>query len=97
MLINGKEEYMENMSDSEFDLLDELYFVQSFEVIKDSLNWENDLIIQTLYSLYKKEYIKILIAHDVEYTEKIAENESFKWDDKLFLASKKGLLLHNGF
>ncbi len=88
---------MENMTDNEFDLLDELYFVQSFEVIKDALNWEKELLKETLFSLYKKDFIKILIEHDVDFSDTIDSYEMFDWENKYFLASKKGLLLHNGF
>ncbi len=88
---------MENMTDNEFDLLDELYFVQSFEVIKDALNWEKELLKETLFSLYKKDFIKILIEHDVDFSDTIDSCEMFDWENKYFLASKKGLLLHNGF
>lgn len=88
---------MENMTDNEFDLLDELYFVQSFEVINDALNWEKALLKETLFSLYKKDFIKILIEHDVDFSDTIDSYEMFDWENKYFLASKKGLLLHNGF
>lgn len=88
---------MENMSDNEFDLIDELYFVQSYDVIKEALKWESELLNSTLFSLYQKDYIKILIGHDDEFSSVIEAYEKFNWEDKYYLASKKGLLLHNGF
>jgi hypothetical protein len=88
---------MENMSDNEFDLMDELYFVVSYDVIKEALNWENELLNQTLYSLHQKDYLKILKTHDQEFSQSISDFENFNWEDKFYVASKKGLLLHNGF
>ena len=88
---------MENMSDNEFDLIDELYFVQSYTIVKDALDWDSTMLNETLYSLYNKDFIKILLTHDEEFSDEISDPHNFSWSDKYFLASKKGLLLHNGF
>lgn len=46
------------MTDDEFDLLDELYFLQSYEYLKNKLDWEDQRLLFTLESLLKKGWIK---------------------------------------
>lgn len=81
------------MSDTEFDLLDELYFVQTYDFIKESLKWEDELLLETLNSLYQSGMIKCLSAPD---TERFDQMDLFKEGKNLFyLATKKGLMAHN--
>jgi DNA-binding HxlR family transcriptional regulator len=81
------------MNDFEFDLLDELYFVQHYNDLKRALGWEDELIINTLQALFDKELIKCYISHDQEvfHDQRITE----KGNTYYYLASKKGLMLHN--
>lgn len=84
---------MTAMSDAEFDLLDELYFVQGYAYLKDSLGWEDLLLLETLTSLYKKGMIKCLSGPDEERFDQV---DIFKEGENLFfLATKKGLMAHN--
>ncbi len=81
------------MSDREFDLLDELYFVQDYDFIKKSLGWEDELLFATLSSLYQAGMIKCLSAPD---TERFDVVDVFSEGKSLFyLATKKGLMAHN--
>jgi hypothetical protein len=84
------------MNEQEIDLLDELYFVQPYSEIKKALDWEDTVLQKHLYSLSQKEYIKILVNHDEEY-DNSSDLESIPWINLYFLATKKGLLEHNGF
>lgn len=81
------------MTDEEFDLLDELYFVQHFDYLKETLAWEDELLLATLQSLYEKAYIKCLSEPDTEIFDKV----DFKIIGKnlFYLATKKGLMEHN--
>ena len=81
------------MSEDEFDLIDELYFVQHFKDLKDTLNWDEARLLATLQSLYQKEFIKCLIAPDEEIFGII--EFSPKGKDYFYLATKKGLMNHN--
>lgn len=81
------------MSDEEFDLLDELYFVQPFEYLQSSLGWEEGLILKTLDSLYQKGMIKCLTEPDQERFD--AVNIFQEGINLFFLATKKGLMAHN--
>ncbi|MCU0400592.1 MAG: hypothetical protein MUE75_06195 [Algoriphagus sp.] len=81
------------MSDLEFDLLDELYFVQGFDYLQESLGWEDEVLMETLTSLYKKAMIKCLTGPDEERFDQV---DIFKEGKELyFLATKKGLMAHN--
>lgn len=84
------------MNEQEIDLLDELYFVQSYRDVKSALDWKDEDVQKYLYSLNQKEYIKMLINHDEEY-DGSKELNSIPWNNLYFLATKKGLLEHNGF
>jgi hypothetical protein len=82
------------MTDQEFDLLDELYFLSGFEELSLKLEIEELILKNQLAEIFKKGWLKIL--------EKGTEGEVDNLDlfDKNYknynyLASKAGLLAHN--
>jgi hypothetical protein len=81
------------MTDNEFDLLDELYFVQPFSYLKETLGWEDHRLLVTLNSLHSKGYIKCLFAPDDEVFGMV--DFEAKGKDLFYLATKKGLMEHN--
>lgn len=81
------------MSDEEFDLLDELYFVQKYDFIKESLGWEDERLLATLNSLYQSAMIKCLTSPDTERFDLVDIFAEGK--DLFYLATKKGLMAHN--
>jgi hypothetical protein len=81
------------MSDAEFDLLDELYFVQPFSYLQEALGWEDELILKTLDSLYQNEMVKCLSKPDTERFDRV--DISGEGKNLYFLATKKGLMAHN--
>ena len=81
------------MTDPEFELLDELYFVQSYQYIKESLGWEDELLLSTLNALYQRGLIKCLEAPDEERFDLVDVPEEGR--NLFFLATKKGLMAHN--
>jgi hypothetical protein len=81
------------MTNDEFDLLDELYFVQAYSYLKDTLGWEDDQLLVTLQSLFEKEYIKCLLEPDEEVFDQV--DLKAKGKDLYYLATKKGLMNHN--
>jgi len=81
------------MSDAEFDLLDELYFVQPYIYLQETLGWEDRVILETLNSLYNQGMIKCLTQPDEERFDTV---DIFQEGKNLFyLATKKGLMAHN--
>ena len=81
------------MSDQEFDLLDELYFVQPYAVLQEALGWEDSQLLSTLTLLLDKGWIKCFTTPDRECFDSINLHEVGK--ELLYLASKKGLMAHN--
>jgi hypothetical protein len=85
------------MNEQEIDLMDELYFVQSYAEVKRAIDWEDALLQKYLLGLYEKEYVKMLTNHDEEYQGSTKNLDHIPWNELYFLATKKGLLEHNGF
>ncbi len=83
------------MSDVEFDVLDELYFVVSFNALADSTQLHPERLKEVLALLYGKGWLKVYKSASEEVAEGFL---NFKEDAQqfLFLASKAGLLAHNG-
>jgi hypothetical protein len=81
------------MSDEEFDLLDELYFVQPYSTLQEALGWEDSQLLDTLTLLVDKGWIKCFSSPDQECFEVIDLHEVGK--KLLYLATKKGLMAHN--
>lgn len=83
------------MSENEFDILDELYFVMSYPDLKSTLSLTDNEICSALQSLIRQGYVKILYPdQDTEYEYKEAEFGSH-CQDYYFLATKAGLVVHN--
>jgi hypothetical protein len=81
------------MTNNEFDLLDELYFVQPYSYLKETLGWEDDQLLVTLQSLFEQQYIKCLFEPDDEVFDQI--DLKTKGKNLYYLATKKGLMNHN--
>jgi hypothetical protein len=86
---------MDHMTDEEFDLLDELYFVHSYQEIKEQLSWEDDILVRTLKKLLEKEWIRCFknVTEEIFGSEIRLNNEFQSYH---YLATKAGLLAHNG-
>jgi hypothetical protein len=83
------------MSDLEFDVLDELYFIKSFDELLEATSLDEVVLVRTLLDLKQKDWIKpasIQDGHDIEDHFDV-EHDPRKYH---FLATKKGLLAHNG-
>ena len=81
------------MNDEEFDLMDELYFVQPYAYLLETLAWEDALLLSTLASLHSKGYVKCLDDPD---TERFGAVDIMNEGKSLyFLATKNGLMAHN--
>ena len=82
------------MSDLEFDVLDELYFVQSYNELGKTTGFEDDLLKKVLKKLLNKKWIKCLssMTEDIPY-EEVDFDKDFR--SIFYLATKSGLLAHN--
>lgn len=84
------------MSDLEYDTLDELYFVQSYKELNKKLNWEDEILRDTLKSLHEKGWIKCFLTPTEEIFNDDIDIET-QYHKYFYLASKAGLFAHNNF
>ncbi|MFY0592745.1 hypothetical protein [Roseivirga sp.] len=83
------------MTDEEFDVLDELYFVQPFTFLLEELSMSAEEIKPVLKLLLDKGWVKCLRDMNNEvFDEDLKFEENYQ--NYFYLASKKGLLAHNG-
>ncbi len=82
------------MSDEEFDLLDELYFVISFTDLQQELKWEGDRLENALRNLFEKDWVRIF-DHPDNPREVAHVGQIDNWRKLYFLATKEGLKVHN--
>ena len=84
-----------NMTDAEFDVLDELYFVQPFSHLLEELEFDAQELKPILQGLLNKGYIKCFFNMNEEVFEDQLDFQN-QYQDYFYLATKKGLLAHNG-
>lgn len=82
------------MTDLEFELIDNLYFVQRFKTLRDALEIGDEELKELLFQLVQKEWIKVM---DMQTDEEIQDTAIWTKDYSgyFYLATKKGLLAHN--
>lgn len=81
------------MTEEEFEVMDELYFVQPYHYLVETVELEESRILAALDSLYQQGLIKCLKSPDEECFNKV---DILKEGVNLFfLATKKGLMAHN--
>jgi hypothetical protein len=83
------------MTENEFDILDELYFVASYPDLRSTLSLSDDELCEGLQSLLSKGYIRIMYPD--QDTEHAYDPDTFgkHCQDYFFLATKAGLVVHN--
>ncbi|MGI9543090.1 MAG: hypothetical protein ACR2MX_07505 [Cyclobacteriaceae bacterium] len=82
------------MTDTEYDILDELYFVISFGDLQDALGMEGKLLKPELEKLVEKKWVKCFSSVSNELAEEAVDFER-NYQNYHYLASKEGLLKHN--
>lgn len=83
------------MSDLEYEVLDELYFVQSYSDLRNSLGWDDQMLRETLGKLFEKKWIRCYQNPTHELFGEEIDMET-KYHTYFYLASKAGLFAHNG-
>ena len=81
------------MTEDEFEVVDELYFVQSYADIKKELHWEDGKLLGILQSLVEKHWVKCLLNPEEEVFEDCDVENNGK--NYFYLATKEGLMIHN--
>lgn len=82
------------MTDDEYELLDELYFTASLAQLLDTLAWERNRVVSTLQSLAEKGWLKCVSLHDGQ---DLPDSVSIPTQPEAYhyLATKAGLFAHN--
>ena len=82
------------MSEQEYLVLDELYFLQSFEELQEQLGLGTEELKVVLGNMLHKGWIKCLRSREGEEP---VESKEFQeqYASLLYLATKAGLLAHN--
>ncbi|QHL86648.1 hypothetical protein GU926_04010 [Nibribacter ruber] len=83
------------MTDSEFDLLDELYFVTPYNELRQQINLPEQEFEQTLLQLIGNGYVKVLFPDQDTEVPFEAEHFAAYREQYYLLATKAGLLAHN--
>ncbi|MFN6945579.1 MAG: transporter [Cytophagaceae bacterium] len=82
------------MTDIEFDILDELYFLTSFDELASNLKEEENVLIGELQKMLNKGWVRCMddVSEDVMFTPVITSENIRKYK---YLATKEGLFAHN--
>lgn len=82
------------MTNLEFEILDELYFVSDFEALMKSVSVDESVLKDELEALLQKGWVKLLEKKsDNEISSLDSYNNNYK--NYNYLATKEGLLAHN--
>jgi hypothetical protein len=82
------------MTDSEYEIMDELYFVISFHELQQKLLSDDEELKQVLRELLEKKYIKCFSNVSDELPNEDVDFEN-NYRNYHYLASKEGLFAHN--
>ena len=83
------------MTELEYDVLDELYFVVSFAELQTTLDLEADELKNVLQTLLRRDWVKCLSSQTDELSAPEVNFEQ-RYRDYFYLATKSGLLSHHG-
>ena len=82
------------MTEEEFEVLDELYFVTHYEELQLSLNLDTEPLRSLIISLWDKGWLRCYLGVDNELDGDTVDFEN-QFNKYHYLASKEGLLAHN--
>ncbi|WP_224996374.1 hypothetical protein [Cesiribacter sp. SM1] len=82
------------MSEQEYRVLDELYFLQSYQELRELTEMGADELREVLETLLRKGWIKCMRSREGEEPANLDEF-SGNYQAFLYLATKAGLLAHN--
>jgi len=85
---------MNSLTDLEYRILDELYFLTSFQTLKENLKEEESEFRRALRNLLEQGLVA-QIKSTLGREEKLEVPDFNTLEESYFVASKKGLLIHN--
>ena len=81
------------MTNAEFELLDELYFVISYHDLKERLGWADEQLCEQLTALFANGWLRVFKSPDDTMDFELISDEILM--NAYLLASKAGLKAHN--
>jgi DNA-binding MarR family transcriptional regulator len=82
------------MSDLEFEVLDQLYFVIGLEELSKEMQMSQEELWSVLRRMIDKGWVKVMQSQSDEELE-LSQISEIALSQYVFLATKKGLLAHN--
>jgi len=82
------------MTDEEYDILNELYFLTAFKELSDACGLEPKKLKTALWNMIIKGWVNCFKNYDQEINPTKKDFE-YQFTNYHYLASKKGLLAHN--
>jgi len=82
------------MTEEEFIVLDELYFLISFKELISNLELEDGQLVTVLKKLHHKKWVRCY-SHDGEQLDDESINLNLSYANYHYLATKAGLKAHN--
>ncbi|MGF1635948.1 MAG: hypothetical protein ACFCUU_02665 [Cyclobacteriaceae bacterium] len=82
------------MNDIEFEIMDELYFIQTYQNLQKELQLNDDELAHWLKELVAKGWVKCFIGNNDEVFNPLPTFEN-QYKNYHYLATKDGLLAHN--
>lgn len=82
------------MTDEEFDIIDELYFVTAYADLKDATSLSDEILKSSLIKMMNEGWVRIYKSVDEESEVDLLDMEN-DFKSYFYLASKKGLFEHN--
>ena len=82
------------MNNAEYDIMDQLYFVTSYEDVKELSGVEEPILPSVLWEFIKKDWVKCFDG-PVKEVEVVEEDFKTNFANYHYLASKQGMLAHN--
>lgn len=82
------------MTDEEFNIIDELYFVTAYVDLKEATNFSDEVLKNNLVNMTKEGWIRVYksVNEESELEKLDLAND---YQSYFYLASKKGLFEHN--
>jgi hypothetical protein len=82
------------MTDLEFDILDELYFLTPYQELVKNVGLPENEVKSGLQILIKKGWVKVFASISTQLSEEQIDFDNF-FSSYYYLATKEGLLAHN--
>ncbi len=88
----------DELNELQFDILDSLYFVEPFEKIQEECDAPRAVVVDELRTLIDRGWVQVMAYHDAKGDfVRTAIFDTDHLEDYRFLATKEGLLKHNGY